>query len=318
MDPLVAAPEPVATPAASLLRLMQCADLFGDLSKRLAADDLLLLSMTCRACLQAVDADDERMAQSLRVGTWDDYTPELKVLEYSDSVMVHLDCAQSKRLRMHLMNSLTGRWHETLYMGIEIKGMHTDDTFTQRVESTRLQKWKVVYVHSEVDMPPQCKYGLYTLTMQCLDKSMATNKEVFMMLDNVELLQQTLKRRSLMALRGHHLCMVCRTRFSAYCAISCPEPHLRKVCKPCAHECLETERTLVREWHVTKEDIAALRRKALRYYSVKLAHFITWITRASVCAHYGCPTWEHFVRSTRARRLHGSGWRAPSDGVPRV
>ena len=306
LQPSVDTPDP---PAAGLLRLIQ-SDLFSDLSNHLDVHDLLLLSMTCRVCLQAVDADDERMAQSLCVGSWDNGAATLQVLEYSDSVMVRLNCAKSKRLRMLLMNSLTGRWNETLYMGIEIKGMHTDDTFTQSVELTRLKRWKVVFVHLEVNTSPQCRYGIYTITLQCVDKSLTTDKDVLMMLENVELLQQSLKRRSLMALRIRYLCMVCNTRFVAYHAISCPEPHLRKVCKPCAHECLETERTLVRDWHVAKEDIAALRHKALRYYSVKLAHFITWITKSSVCAHFGCPTWEHFVRSTKARRLHGSGWRA--------
>jgi len=293
----------------SLLSIAQQPDVFGLLTRSLNIAALLRLSMTSRAFRNAIDADDERMAQDLGISNWDENSIDLAVFEYSDSVVVRLDCAKSKRLRMMLLNVLTGRSGEFLRMGVEIHGMHTDETYQSKVASTRVRSWRCIYVHSEIDIPPQNRYGVYTMTFACIDPNIRSNKQVLLVLQNVELHQQMLKRRCLLALRAHHACMLCNSRLATFCAVDCPEPYLRKVCTKCAHDSLVTERTLVRDWHVAKHDMAALRQQALRFYSIGMGHFVTWITRRQVCRHFECESWEHFTRTTRARRLFGNGWR---------
>jgi hypothetical protein len=271
-------------------------------ARQLNNRELLKLSMCCRATRDAVDSSAERLSQGLYVANWNSTGANLKVREYPNEIILHIDCDLIHSLRHKIMTSVTGQVGEVLEMGISVKGMHTDDTFTQTLPLTRLRYWKSIMLHTEYNIHPNAKYGRYTLTLKCIEPHQVSNKSIFLVLENIELLTTPLKRRCLMALKLQTLCMLCESRYVTYCAIDCPEPLLRKICKRCANETMVTERSLVRDWMVSKYDITILRHEAIRYYSMSGTHFITWIPKCIVRRHFGAATWAQFMRNAGKRR----------------
>ena len=286
----------------SLLTTLQCADVFSVISNKINNASFLLLGMCCRALRQATDADQWRMGHALWIASWAANSTELSVKEYACEVILRIDCQTTLRFRRQIMTSLTGLTDEILVMGVAVHGMHTDETFTRKVQTTKARHWKLLMKHSEQDIHPSAKFGIYTLTMRSVDPNSEFRKPIYLVLENIELPCKPVKRRSLLALRQHSRCMLCMTRFATYCAVDCDEPRMRKLCKRCANETMVTERNLVRQWMVGHEDMAQLRVQTLRYYANSGAYYLKWIPKYLVCRHFGDGSWENFMLNTNARR----------------
>ena len=108
----------------TLLTSIQCADIFALVARQLNNRELLKLSMCCRATRDAVDSSAERLSQGLYVANWNSTGANLKVREYPNEIILHIDCDLLQSLRYKIMTSVTGQVGEVLEMGISVKGMH--------------------------------------------------------------------------------------------------------------------------------------------------------------------------------------------------
>jgi hypothetical protein len=262
---------------------------------------LLRLSMTCRAMRARVDRADDRLARAL----WIPADAHLRGEEHRGEVIVRVDCDAVNMMQYRLRTATTGRLGELVQWHVVVRGLHTDATFTVPAAPLRASMWRVVCVASEDRTTG--KYGRFKLTLEAM--LTGTAKRVFAVFLNAELPLAPVARRTLLALRQTPMCMTCGTRFATYCAVDSPAPSMIKLCKRCANEQLVTERVLMRTWAVGYQDIAVLRRAAVRYYATSSDYYHTWIPKYIVCEHFQARSWGRFIRNTfrRQRRQQAAG-----------
>lgn len=226
----------------------------------------------------------------------------MKVFEYASEVVCRMSLSLSKGFTYKILSSLTGVIGEIMYMGVSVRGMHTDDTFSQKVSTVRISKWRMVAKHSEYTIHSLAKYGIYTVTFLALLRNSPTSKSIFLVLEDAELPKIAVSRRTLLALRISSLCSLCQLRTAIYCGPTCTEPTLRQLCKRCANESLVTERSLIRDWALASDDSRRISRLSVRFYSMHGDYFFTWIPKQQVCREMNVLSWELFIGLTGTRR----------------
>lgn len=276
--------------------LVQRPDIASLLYDALDNHHLLLLSMCCRAFRDSVDAAQARLGRGLFVGNW--AREALNVKEYADCIVLHVDCSLSPAasLAHKLSQSLTGKPGEVLCMGVQVYGIHTDETFTQSLPMVRFRNWQLDFTDLHCSLHP--RYGRYTLRMRNIDAM--SQKDVVMYIQNIELPLKLQSRRTLLALRQRYKCMACNVRAYTYTCASALDPRLRKVCKRCASELLVSMRMLVREWKVGSGH-AGLASLEGRYRGTTGTHAATWVSKADAAAFFGAASWPDFIARTAQR-----------------
>jgi hypothetical protein len=91
--------------------------------------------------------------------------------------------------------------HENTVMGVALHGMHTDETFTQRLGGTKMRHWKTIHIHNEYALYSAARYGVYTPTLLNVEHNCPSIKSIYLVLGCVDMPTRSVPRRSLLALR---------------------------------------------------------------------------------------------------------------------